>query len=231
MTDDELFDRVREVLRMGWIEIPGERGYGGAGGPGRVLEELLDAEGGNLDIPDAGKWELKFHSGNTLLTLFHKEAQPKGHLDRLVHRFGWEDAQGRLSFRHTIHGRSSDATGLGFYVANESGRITVRDDSVSDIIWPYWTHDTLINAFASKFRRLIVVKGSKRNNGAEVRYESAHTYEEPQTTLLIEAIARGVIALDFDARTRNGDGLRNHGTKFRIHYDDLRHLYHRRRPL
>ncbi len=60
---------------------------------------------------------------------------------------------------------------MGFYVANESDRITVRNDSVSDMTWPYWTHDSLIHAFAAKFRRL-VVKGTRQRS--QVRYETAH---------------------------------------------------------
>ena len=39
-------------------------------------------------------------------------------------------------------------------------------------------------------------------------------------------IERGIIAIDFDARTNlEGQGLRHHGTKFRVKPDDLRHLY------
>jgi len=35
-----------------------------------------------------------------------------------------------------------------------------------------------------------------------------------------------MIAIDFDARTRlKGNGLRDHGTKFRIKLDDLKNLY------
>ncbi len=222
MTDTDLYARLRGVLKRGWLHLPDYPGYGGTGAPGKVLEELLGIDGGNSDTPDAGKWEIKFHSRSALLTLFHLEAQPKGHMHHMVREFGWRDDKGRTSFRHTIHGRSD----RGFYVANESSRITVRNDSVSDIVWPYWTHDSLINAFAAKFRRLIVVKGTKRNN--QVRYENAHLYREPQITLLIQAVEHGIVAIDFDARTNNGRGLRNHGTKFRIRYDNLRHLYHRR---
>lgn len=99
----------------------------------------------------------------------------------------------------------------------------MRHPGVSDIAWPYWTHDRLLNAFASKFRRLIVVKGRKRRD--QVRYDVAHLYWEPRVTLFVGAVERGVVAIDFDARTNNGRGLRNHGTKFRVEYDDLRHLY------
>lgn len=223
ITDPKLFERLREILQAGWVRLPDYPGYRGSGAPGKVLEEMLGVNGGNLDIPDAGRWEIKFHSRNSLLTLFHLEGQPKGHMHHLVREFGWLDDNGRTSFRHTIHARSP----MGFYVENEAGRITVRHQSVSDIVWPYWTHDRLINAFASKFRRLIVVKGIKSKN--KVRYQTAHLYQEPQTSLFVEAIQRGFIAIDFDARTNNGRGLRNHGTKFRIKYDGLRHLYLSRR--
>ncbi len=187
-----------------------------------MLEELLGLSVNNLDLPDAGKWEIKFHSRSALLTLFHLEADPKGHMHHMVREFGWPDTKGRTSFRHTIRGQSE----RGFYIANEGERITVRNDGVSDMVWPYWTHDKLMNAFASKFRRLIVVKGQKKDG--KVKYEQAHLYWEPQITKFIEAIARGIIAIDFDARTNNGRGLRNHGTKFRIKYDDLRYLYNNR---
>jgi len=220
MTDADLYARLRGVLKRGWIPMPDYPGYRGTGAPGKILEELLGVDGGNLDIPDAGRWEIKFHSRNSLLTLFHLEGEPKGHMHHMVRTFGKLDKEGRTSFRHTIHrGHSS----MGLYVANESARITVRHPDVSDIVWPYWTHDRLLNAFASKFRRLIVVKGRKR--GDQVRYDVAHLYWEPKVTLFVKAVESGIVAIDFDARTQNGRGLRNHGTKFRVQYDDLRHLY------
>ncbi len=225
MTDADLYARLRGVLRRGWIQLPDYPGYRGSGAPGKVLEELLGVDGGNSDTPDAGRWEIKYHSRNSLLTLFHKEAQPRNHMHHMVREFGIKDKQGRMSFRHTMHKGHSNRD---LYIANESGRITVRHPHVSDIVWPYWTHDTLINAFASKFRRLIVVKGRKRED--HIQYNMAHLYWEPKITLFVKAIEQGIVAIDFDARTKNGRGLRNHGTKFRINYEDLRHLYgHRKR--
>ena len=219
ITDQVLFARLRGAINRGWIPIPDHYGYRGTGAPGDILEELLGLDGRNLDIPDGGKWELKYHSGKALMTLFHLEAKPKGHMRHIVQEFGWLDGKGRKSFRHTIRGRSE----RGFYVVNESGRITVRNNSVSDMVWPYWTHDALTNAFVSKLRRLISVKGQKKNG--KVRYMRASLYREPSAAHFIEAVARGIVAIDFDARTTNGRGLRNHGTKFRIDAGDLSKLY------
>ena len=124
-------------------------------------------------------------------------------------------------------GRGSVANrGRGIrYVANESNRITVRHPEVSDIVWPYWTHDVPVSAFASKLRRLIAVQGITRNLGGEVRYQSARRCMEPRVTGFADMVANGMIAIDFDARTDNGCGLCNHGTEFRIARGDLRHLY------
>ena len=225
ITDNVLHGRLRELLQQGWIDIPQTRGFGGTGAPGIMLEEMLGVRGGNRDTPDAGKWEIKFRSGTALLTMFHLEGQPKGHMHEVVRNFGWEDKKGRTSFRHTIHG----ATDRGFYVTDENGCVMIRNDQSGDTALPYWTHDSLINAFVAKFRRLVVVKG--KNKKGMVKYETAHLYWEPQTTMFIDAIVSGVVAIDFDARTTNGRGIRNHGTKFRIKYENLRHLYHEFREL
>lgn len=220
LTDKDLYSRLREVLGRGWIDIPREYpGYGGTGAPGVILEQLLGIDGGNRDTPDAGKWEIKFRSGVALLTLFHLEAEPAGHLHQVVRKFGWRDDKGRMSFRHTIAGK----TKRGFYVVNENERVIVRNDAADEAEHPYWTHDKLMNAFAAKFRRLIVVSGKRRKD--VVRYDTAHLYWEPQITRFVDAVVKGVVAIDFDARTNNGKGLRNHGTKFRIKYEQLRHLY------
>ena len=100
--DEELFARIRQAIARGWINVPEGYGYGGTGGAGRILEELLDAQGGNLDTPDAGKWEIKFHTKSALLTLFHKEAEPAGHMHHLVRLFGIDDAKGRKSGQRVL---------------------------------------------------------------------------------------------------------------------------------
>ena len=143
----------------------------------------------------------------------------------MVAVFGWEDHKGRRSFRHTVWGRSD----LGFYVANESSLITVRHPDQADIVWPHWTHEQLGEAFTSRYRRLIVVQGEKQSG--RVRYQVAHLFGDPQVERFIEAIEHGRVAIDFDARTLNGRGLRNHGTKFRVRFEDLRRLYGRRQRI
>lgn len=221
----ELYARLDQVIRSGWYDIPTNGGYGGTGAPGKVLEHLLGLDGGNSDTPDGGKWEIKFHGGTSPLTLFHKEGQPKGYIDAMVKLYGWEDQQGRISFRHTIWGQSS----RGFKVEKEDDRIILRNILKPSNNLPYWKDSTLINALAGKLRRLILVNGTKQNG--RVKYETATLFSEPKSAQFPNAVAQGIIAIDFDARSKepdpdnNGWSIRNHGTKFRIHPKQLKHIY------
>ena len=223
MEETVFFRRLQAVLSRGWIHIPDSPGYGGTGSPGLILEELVGIGANNKDGPDTGIWELKYHGGASPLTLFHLTPQPPGNLHHIVRGYGWPDSKGRTSFRHTIWGESP----RGFKVYNDANRIIVRnigEHSDPDIVPPYWTHDSLINAFVYKLRRLAVVHGTKSKG--RVRYDKANLFWEPNVGRLIDAIEGGLIAIDFDVRTSNsGRGLRDHGTKFRIRINDLKHLY------
>ena len=210
---------------MGWIAIPADRAFNGNGAPGDFLEHLLGGSRNNRDSPDLNDWEIKFHGGNALLTLFHKEPQPRGISRLLVHEHGWPDHLERLSFRHTLGGSSNK----GFTVHNEADRIVVRHD-VKDTIVPYWTHNNLLNAAVAKLRRLIVVDGEMNQTERKVIYRTATAYWDFNINGFINALVDGKVFIDFDARTKAGPGtaLRNHGTKFRIGVNDIPQLYDHR---
>lgn len=249
LTDKELFRRIRAAIKRGWIDIPDAVGYRGTGAAGQVLEDQLGVSGGNLDIPDAGKWELKFHSGLAPITMFHLEAKPRGHLREMLVKFGIRDSAGRLSFRHTIWGKSEKGlhiersrrhvelkrSGATVTVSKlstwMSASLVLRHRNLSEAASPYWTHDALINAFVGKLRRLIVVTGEYQRKSRRVRFDEAWCFEEPSPTRFISEVAKGRVAIDFDARTKNGTsedrGIRNHGTKFRIRFSDLSRIYQR----
>ncbi|MGH9947385.1 MAG: MvaI/BcnI family restriction endonuclease, partial [Pyrinomonadaceae bacterium] len=152
------------------------------------------------------------------VTLFHKEAEPRGIMRYMVRRWGITDAQGRKSFRHTISGKSEK-----FVVVDGAATVIVRPLKGNGPV-PMWTHDTLLNA-ATKLRRLLLIKGER--NGKKVRYIQADCYEDLHLTLLISEMIQGAIAIDFDARESKpgADGLRNHGTKFRVKPENVCRLY------
>ncbi len=216
-----LIEKIKEVLSLGWIDVPPE--FGGDGAPGNTLEFILNVATNNQDLPDLGGWELKYHGGrSSLLTLFHKDPEPRGILKKVVNEFGWPNDRGNISFRHTIKGQSE----RGFKVINQDNRITVSNN-MNEEIEPYWSHNTLIGQMAGKLRRLILVNGNTKRKERKVQYISAIAYWDVNLIGFCEAVENGTIYVDFDARTsgKRGTALRNHGTKFRIRPKDLKHIY------
>ena len=153
-TRRELFEKLKAVIEQGPYEMPAASPYNGTGGPGVFLEDLLGLSAGGLDIPDAVGWELKWYTDKTsLVTLFHKEADgPAEIMRRMVREYGWKDAHGRLSFRHTIRENR-----IVLRVDDKDGRIIVRPLKGSGPV-PYWSHEEIIAAAGSKLRRLLLVK-------------------------------------------------------------------------
>jgi len=201
-TGTACFKKIAEILKAGTWEFSDDGKYNGNGAPGRYLEDLLGVKANNADSPDMEGWEIKFHGGNSLLTLFHKDPEPRGIIRTIVHDHGWDDGKGRISFRHTISGETS----RGFYVVNEEDRIVIRNRH-KDTAVQHWTHNTLFNAFAAKLRRLIVVSGSMMKNPRRVVYEEATAYWEPDIRGFSKAVADGLFCVDFDARTQGGRGI------------------------
>jgi MvaI/BcnI restriction endonuclease family len=216
----ELFARLREIIAKGWMEMPDSPRSNGTGAPGNFLEDLIGLKAGNQDIADIAGWEVKFHNPKTsLITLFHKDPQPDTVLRIMTKRYGILDKERRLSFRHTIRGKSAL-----FRVFDDAGNVVVRPLKGNGIV-PTWTHDTLLNAAAHKLRRLMLVRGER--DGQKVRFQRVDCFENLHLTLLIAEIISGTIAIDFDARekTPGSDVLRNHGTKFRVAPDHVCRLY------
>ena len=137
----------------------------------------------------------------------------------MVSKYGWRDKEGRLSFRHTISGKSDR-----FVVVNDAGNIIVRPLAGNGPV-PMWTHDTLLNVAGGKLRRLMLV--SSERSGRQVRFNRVDLYENLHLTLFIAELVNGTVAVDFDVREMKAGskGLRNHGTKFRVSPNNVCRLY------
>ena len=224
--DNDLFKEITVILGKEY-EIPLEKGYGGSQGPGRVLEDLLHVQANNQDLPDAGRWELKYTSDNSYLTLFHKDPENSPNLiDKMVTTYGWP-SKGNTSFRHTIWGKSP----RGFKVVVDDEQIRVLNDKNLGVSYR-WSKDELSNHIVPKLRNLIIVHGEVRKT-AECRFVTYHYAQANygfKLSKFISGLKDGWIAIDFDARTNppKKDGtmsIRNHGTKFRVRLKDVGRMY------
>ena len=219
ITKKELFAQLVDIVRHGEYIMPDKR-YAGTGAPGIFLEDLLEIKTGNRDIPDSLGYELKFYTKKTeLITLFHKEPNPEGSVGFMVRKWGWLDAQGRKSFRHTIAGKSDR-----FQVELDGEQIVVRRIGGNGVV-PYWTKDDILSAAGAKLRRLMLVRGVRK--GQSITYDRVDLYENLELSYFVWELVAGTVRVEFDAREASpgSKGLRNHGTKFRVAPNNICRLY------
>lgn len=220
ISDKELKRRIASVLAHDWYDIPDK--YRGTGAPGVFLQELLGFKADSSDTPDAGRWELKFHSAKTAqVTLFSLEAKPTGHLEYLLDNFGWPDSAGKTAFGHTIRGTTP--SNRGFHIADSGEYLRLCHAEMDAEKAPRWLKDDLINSLVYKLRRLLSVSGRCENRC--VIFDAANFYSSPRSTEFPNMILDGRIAVEFDAKRSQGRKPRNHGTALRVRPSDLPTLY------
>jgi len=205
----------------------------GHGRAGRLLEDLLGIDGGNHDVADAVGFEIKTSSsGNTPITLFHKDPRPRGGKNQLgavahlVHRYGWHGeyrGEAIKSFRATIYGQWSNTRGdITLKAQADDHKICIMHGQ-KELAW--WDSNELVGIASAKLRNIMYVNAQTLPDG-RVCFTDAQIFETFSPLKLLNAINRGIIAIDFDARSNPGKkSIRNHGTKFRIKEKDILQIY------
>lgn len=226
-TPKELFKAISALVDAGWHEMPDRSPYLGTGAPGNYLEYLLGFNPGAADIPDALGWELKWYTPKSnLVTLFHKTPDNSPDVIRdMVRQYGKRDAKGRLSFRHTIN--PTQRSGSQRFIPEfdvKAAQLVVRPKNGTGPV-PRWSQDTLLNVVAGKMRRLLFVRGERK--GCRVLFTRAEAYKTFSLTDFFVEVESGVIVVDFDAREAKpgSEGMRDHGTKFRVKPENICRLY------
>lgn len=87
---------------------------------------------------------------------------------------------------------------------------------------PYWTFEEIETKLRTKLNNLMYVRADTMvDQGVEYfRYNEIEAYIDPTIDRFLNLVERGVIYVDFDARTGH-----NHGTKFRIRKNSKTDLY------
>jgi hypothetical protein len=242
----ELIERLIEVREKKWIL--GVR-PGNVGGIGNTLEELLGIQENNLPIPNAAEWELKCQRIGTssLTTLFHMEPSPRAIKfvpKVLLPSYGWEHASipNEMSFRQTINALSCTDRGFKVVIDRDAQKVLIsfNANAVAERHYgwlksverrvglgelnpqPYWGFDDLFHKAGTKLLNCFYIRAAvKRENGREYFwYKEIMVLQKFSLEKFLQAITRGFVLVDFDARTGH-----NHGTKFRLRQDRLSDLY------
>lgn len=167
----------------------------------------------------------------------------------LLPYYGWEHKlagskhpESELSFRQTISCNSYSDRGFTVLLDRNEEKITINFDAskvdVRHKEWldsvikrigtddlcpvPYWGfRDLAAHASAKLVNCFYVFADIKREKGVEyLKYDDIRMLSTFSMTKFIDAIEKGIIYIDFDARTGH-----NHGTKFRVRENDIHLLY------
>ena len=251
ITKEELIFKLKEIEARGWIENTRK---GNDGAVGNLLEDLLGIPENNLPIPNAAEWELKAQRSNTtsLLTLCHMEPSPRAVKivpSVLLPAYGWKHRfagskypSTEMSFRQTLNGAAFTDRGFKIFVNRKEERVEVLFDSskcderhsawldmVSKrvglgnlMVRPYWGFNDLYVKVGTKLVNCFYVQAeTTKVNGIEYfHYNKVLMLKNVNLNNFIDCIESGKIYVDFDARSGH-----NHGTKFRIRYQDIPLVY------
>lgn len=164
-------------------------------------------------------------------------------------KYGWphqeagtKHPEGEMSFRQTITGTSRSDRGFKVLVNREQGKILISfdsnavDEKHSDWLktvknrvglaelspQPYWGFADLGHKAGTKLLNCFYIQArTKKERGREYfSYEKIFVLTKFSIDAFINAIEKGYLYVDFDARTGH-----NHGTKFRLRQDKLPELY------
>lgn len=172
----------------------------------------------------------------------------------LLQKYGWSSAGagekypiGEQSFRVTLNARTYTDRGFRVLVNDEQHRVEIQFDSSHinerHIVWmrsikqrvghlnnfdiePYWGIDDLFHKAGTKLINCFYVRADEKTELINHTRKSFFLYNYVlklshfSLDKFVDAIRQGKIYIDFDARTGH-----NHGTKFRIHYNDIPSLY------
>jgi hypothetical protein len=223
-TKKELLERIPPILQNSYLILP--QCGSGTGAVGTMLELLLGSQGKNKAFADSCGIEVKFNSPNNLLTMFHKEVfGGEKSILPLVKQFGKIDKDGRRSFRHTVKDSSPY-----FNISRKNNQIIV--EAINCDLMVYWHENDVIKAISKKLDEIIVVQGSvttdKITKQKVASYDAAWYCKNIDFEYFWDNILNHDIVVDFDVREKTPDSnvLRNHGTKFRMYFNDkFRKMY------
>lgn len=167
----------------------------------------------------------------------------------LLPLYGWPHQEagttykaGEMSFRQTIHGLSHSDRGFIVKIDRTAKKVLISFNAIKiserHAKWlsevkervglgelnpqPYWGFDDLEHKAGTKLLNCFYIQADvKEEKGKEYYwYRKAQMLQKFNFEGLLEALEKGAMLVDFDARTGH-----NHGTKFRLRQNHLPMLY------
>jgi len=246
---EEFIAKLRDVEKQGWI-FNSRKGNDGAVGNiledvlGIPENNLPIPNGAEWELKCQRK------NSTSLLTLCHVEPSPrvlKFVSDVLLPNYGWQHKEAgkkypktEKSFRCTVNATRYTDRGFRLFVNRKEQKVEFIWDSSkcskTHAEWlkaveknvglgpfktnPYWGFNDLYLKAGTKLINCFLVLADVKGRSDYFHYNEAYMLQNFDVELFIDAIERGIVSVDFDARTGH-----NHGTKFRIPISKIVEIY------
>ncbi len=245
---ESLIEALKAIRERGWIETQRKNNNGAVGHTLEDLLGIKENNLPLPNAAEWEIKAQKKHS-TALVTLFHMEPSPRSFRfvsNILLPEFGWvhrnagdQYPETEKSFRQTVHARGYSSRGFIVKLDRQDGKIWIRFDADAIDIsahgqWyqevagkslnevPYWGFDDLFHKAGTKLHNffLVVAESKKINDALYFHYQDIFMLEKLSKDAFVDAVEKGYVYIDFDARTGH-----NHGTKFRLRSSALLNLY------
>ncbi|MCL2080849.1 MAG: MvaI/BcnI family restriction endonuclease, partial [Oscillospiraceae bacterium] len=197
-TKAAVIERLIEIEKRGYIEIPQGKYRKDDGVIGQILEKLFDVEENNISLADLGKFELKGmrkKKGGNTLTLFHQTPSKGMTPIQIFDRFGYIKKSSRSDIMKkklftTIRGDKYNNRGFILSARSETEiNLYYHDEYLSTWDLSEGKHkiDNVILAFAK-------TRGKFNTREESFHFAEAYLLSEPKN--LSQAITAGAVVMD-----------------------------------
>ncbi len=233
MRVSDLQQLLQELHEVGFVQS--ERR--GPTGIGHTLETWLGVSENNLPIPDiGGRTEIKAtrSASANLITLFtfNKSAWRKPQAE-IINRWGYIDKKrGRPALYSTISTATPNQQGLQVVLPDTSETILLVHAESREVL-ASWDLFHIVGKFVTKFERLLLVHAESRyaDRIEEFHYHTALLLSEPSAQTFRDCFLASKVFIDIRMHLKDSGSVRNHGTGFRVHENELPSLFGRSQNL
>ncbi len=208
----------------------------GPTGIGHLLESELGLKETNIAIPDiGGRVELKAtrRNANSLITLFtFNRSVWKIKQKEIINKYGYKDEKGRQALYNIVNNKTPNTQ--GFYLEPDIERHLIILKNVNEPTnIAEWSTYVIAGKFMTKLDRLVLIfADNKMEEGKEwFLFNEAYLLKNPTPEKFLESFKNGKLMIDIRMHLKDTDGVRNHGTDFRISEKNLVHLYSSKQEL
>lgn len=216
-----------ELNRLKTIWLPRERE--GDGEAGRLLEEALGVPENNRHEADIPIADLKAVTRTTKTTLFSKEGLFLLPRQEVYQRFGFTGTKHELTLQSAVN-LSPNGQQFSYHCEVDGVYLACCDIDIQ-----FWSWDSLIESFTSKFPAVFTVHYKTKDIDGIQHFQFSNAYYFPSldTTVnsFLSEFKKGNVTIEVRRYMKTEATERNRGTAFRINRETFNRIFQTRQTI